>query len=582
MANHPRELFSRGATLLTLLAAGCSAGTANERATEQTTQSLTLSGITLQTVLLPRFVGATNDGGGAVVATASAAQAWETFSIEDLNGGTLLSGDSVTIRAGNGQYFQALNGGGSTLNAGSNNTQAWETFKIVKQSGAGIIQNGDVVGFQANGGSWISAQNGGGSSVLAYGGSLGSWEQFKIAGLPAVVTPPSGDPPVGTPIVNVSFRTTLKNGYLGATNGGGSTLVASATSVQAWETFSLIDINGAPLASGDSVYVRAGNGQYLQALNGGGSSLNAGSNNASTWETFKIVKQSGSGTINTGDVIGLQTSTGAFVSAENGGGGNVFAYGGALGSWESFAIGLGAPATSDWRLVWSDEFDGNSIDTSKWGFDIQRPGWVNNELENYTNRNENARVENGHLVLEARRDYYQGYEYSSARMKTQGHASFTYGRVEARIQLPGGWGTWPAFWMMPDDFSRGWPACGEIDIMEEVGFDPDSIHATTHSLTYNWKAAQQRTTWTNVGGATTGYHTYAIEWYPDRVDFFVDDRKYFTSPNDNTGDDAWPFHKNFYVLLNLAVGGDWGGSQGVDPNAWPRQMLVDYVRVYQK
>ncbi len=588
MVNHSLGLLGRRfASSIALLAGfaalGCGGGGAEPA--RETSAGLTLSGITLQTVLVPRYVGAQNDGGSTVVATASAAQAWETFSLVDINGGSLVSGDSVYIQAGNGQYFQALNGGGTSLNAGSNNTQAWETFKLVKQTGSGAINNGDIVGLQDNAGSWVSAQNGGGGNVFAYGGALGSWEQFKINGLPAVAAPPITNP---VTVTGVSFRTTLGNDYVGAQNNGGSTVIATATTASAWETFSLIDINGGTLESGDSVYLEAGNGQYFQALNGGGSSLNAGSNNTQAWETFKLVKQTGSGTIKTGDIVGLQASTGAWVSAANGGGGSVFAYGGALGSWESFAIGLGAPATppttptGDWKLVWSDEFNGSSIDTSKWSYEVQKPGWVNNELENYTSRPENARVENGHLVIEGRSDYYQGYQYSSARLKTAGHASWTYGRMEASIQLSGGWGTWPAFWMMPDDFSRGWPACGEIDIMEEVGFDQDSIHATTHSLAYNWKSTQQRTTSTTLAGATTGYHVYAIEWYTDRIDFFVDGRKYYTSPNDNTGDDAWPFHKNFYVILNLAIGGDWGGQQGVDPNIWPRQMLVDYVRVYQK
>jgi beta-glucanase (GH16 family) len=296
--------------------------------------------------------------------------------------------------------------------------------------------------------------------------------------------------------------------------------------------------------------------------------------------------------VNSGDVVGLQTENGKWISAENGGGGTVYAYGAALGPWESFIYdthgeddngGDGGTLPAGWRLVWQDEFDGARLDESKWSWEVQRPGWVNQELENYTDhRDENARVENGHLVIEGRRDWYSGYEYSSARLKTQGKASWTYGRVEAKIKLPGGWGTWPAFWMMPEDFSRGWPACGEIDIMEEVGYDKDSIHGSTHSLKYNWMASQQRTGATGVSGATTDYHVYAIEWYPDQIDFYADGRKYYSSPNDNTGDDAWPFHKNFYIILNLAIGGSWGGAQGVDPNIWPRQMLVDYVRVYQK
>jgi predicted chitinase len=145
-------------------------------------------------------------------------------------------------------------------------------------------------------------------------------------------------------VTGVSFRTQLTGNFVGATNNGGSTVIATATSAQAWETFSLEDVNGGSLVSGDNVYVKAGNGQYFQALNGGGSSLNAGSNNTQAWETFTLTKQSGSGPINTGDIVGLRTSTGSWVSAANGGGGTVFAYGGALGSWESFAIGIGSPA----------------------------------------------------------------------------------------------------------------------------------------------------------------------------------------------------------------------------------------------
>jgi hypothetical protein len=383
-------------------------------------------------------------------------------------------------------------------------------------------------------------------------------------------------------IANVTFRTGLGQAYLGAQNNGGSAVLATAAVAREWETFSLVDRNGGALESGDLVNVRAGGGQFLQAVNGGGSSLNAASANMLDWETFRIVKPGG-GRIQSGDGIGLQTLTSEnWVSAENGGGGAVYAYGAAFGPWEQLVIGLGSAPAPARQLVWSDEFDGDSLDESKWSYEVQRPGWVNNERQNYTDhRRENARVENGHLVIEARRDHYAGYEYSSARLKTQGKASWRYGRVEARIQLPGGSGTWPAFWMMPENQSRGWPACGEIDIMEEVGYDPDAIHATTHSLAYNWKSASQRTAATTVGGVTSGYHVYALEWSPDRIEMYVDGRKYFTSGNDGTGDDAWPFDKNFHVILNLAVGGDWGGAKGIDPSIWPRQMLVDYVRVYR-
>jgi chitinase len=288
-------------------------------------------------------LGAQNNGGGVVTATATAAQAWETFSLVDVNGGALESGDSVLIQAGNGQFFQALNGGGSTLNAASANQLGWETFKLVRQGGSGSVVNGDVVGLQAASGSWISAQDGGGGNVFAYGGALGSWEQLAIGGLAAapVPPPPSAGP---TTVANISLRTTLSSTFVGAQNDGGGAVVATATAAQAWETFAFIDVNGGQLESGDSVFIRAGNGQYFQALNGGGASLNAASHDQLGWETFKVVRQAGSGPLKTGDVVGLQASSGSWISAENGGGGNVLAYGGALGSWESFRIGVGAPA----------------------------------------------------------------------------------------------------------------------------------------------------------------------------------------------------------------------------------------------
>jgi beta-glucanase (GH16 family) len=384
----------------------------------------------------------------------------------------------------------------------------------------------------------------------------------------------------------VTLRTRLQNRYIAAQNNGGGAVTAVATAAQAWETFTLVDENNGALTSGDIVGLRAGNGQYLQAVNGGGSTVNVTGAALLDWERFRIFKQGG-GQIHSGDTIALQTIvSGRWLSAENGGGSTVSANGPAYDTWEQLIITLGGapppPPPTNWRLVWQDEFDGPNIDESKWVYEVQRPGWVNNELQNYTYRRwENARIENGALVIEARRDFFGG-EYSSARLKTQGRVSWTYGRVEARLQVPNGWGTWPAFWMMPDNQSRGWPACGEIDIMEHVGYDENRIHSTTHSLRYNWRSPNQRTGSTFVPGATSGFHVYAVEWYPDRIDAFVDGVRYFTSPNDGGGDDSYPFNKNFHIILNLAVGGDWGGARGVDPNTWPRRMTVDYVRVYQR
>jgi hypothetical protein len=385
--------------------------------------------------------------------------------------------------------------------------------------------------------------------------------------------------------VSATFATEISGQFLCAEQGGGGVVNANRPAAKAWETFKLLDRNDGALESGDVVYIQAANGSYLQAESGGGRALNAASKNQLDWEAFRVVKRQGSGKIQSGDIVGLQTLSGFWVSALNGGGGAVDVHARALSGWEAFRIGLGSQndnGNDGRKLVWSDEFDGPGIDENKWNWEVQRPGWVNHELQNYTNKRwENARVEDGHLVIEGRRDWFGGYEYSSARLKTQGKASWRYGRVEARIQVPGGRGTWPAFWMMPDDFSRGWPACGEMDILEHVGYDLNVVHATLHAQAYNWQRSEQRTASTVVSGATTGYHVYVLDWRPDRIEMSVDGRVYFSMQNPNRGNDWWPFDKNFYVIFNLAIGGDWGGAQGVDPNVWPQRMLVDYVRVYQ-
>lgn len=253
---------------------------------------------------------------------------------------------------------------------------------------------------------------------------------------------------------------------------------------------------------------------------------------------------------------------------------------------QSFAwSGGGSPATpppsnNGWRLVWEDNFNGSGdIDRSKWNYEVWRPGTVNNERQAYTdNRRENVRVGNGVLTIEARRDGYGG-EFSSGRIKSQGKASWTYGRFEARIKLPsGGKGSWPAFWMMPDNQSRGWPGCGEIDIMENVSYDPGTLVGTIHTAAYNHLKKTQKEGRTGINHHD--WNTYAIEWFPDYIAWFVNGREYHRF-NRHGGDDEWPFNKNFHIILNFAVGGDWGGALGMDYD-FPRQMQVDYVRVYKK
>ena len=238
-----------------------------------------------------------------------------------------------------------------------------------------------------------------------------------------------------------------------------------------------------------------------------------------------------------------------------------------------------------YQLDWNDEFDlpdGSSPDGSMWRFENKPAGWVNNELQTYVGGGRNgvktAFIEDGALNIRAIKE---GKDIISARMYSK--KSWTYGYMEAAIWLPKGKGTWPAFWMMPDDFSRGWPGCGEIDIMEEVGYHANYTSSSIHCKKYYHAIGTQKTHEQYTAGAENGYHVYALEWTPDALIFYVDGKKHFTYNNDKAGDDdTWPFNKDFYLILNLAWGGDWGGSQGVDENALPCTMKVDYVRVFKK
>ncbi len=235
-----------------------------------------------------------------------------------------------------------------------------------------------------------------------------------------------------------------------------------------------------------------------------------------------------------------------------------------------------------WTLVFSDEFDRpGGLDPSKWGYET---GYIRNkEAQYYTARPENVRVESGTLVIEGRKEDYQGYGYTSASVNTLGKFEFLYGRVEVRAKLPRGAGAWPAVWMLGTNIKEArWPACGEIDIMENVGFDPARIHASVHTAAYNHTIGTQKTAIVTLADPAADFHVYAMEWYPDRIDTFVDDQRYFTFKNEGTGSKTWPFDKPQYLLLNLAIGGSWGGQKGIDDARFPMRYLVDYVRIYQK
>ena len=241
------------------------------------------------------------------------------------------------------------------------------------------------------------------------------------------------------------------------------------------------------------------------------------------------------------------------------------------------------------KLVWSDEFNYQGLpDSNKWSYDRGTGcpsicGWGNNELQFYTwNRSENARVENGMLVLEARKEPFQGAAYTSARLVTKNKGDWKYGRIEIRAKLPAGRGMWPAIWMLPSKWEYGgWPRSGEIDIMENVGYLPDSIFGAIHTDSYNGMRGTQKVKSVHYTDISRNFHVYSVEWTPEYISFRVDGKEFNHFRNEGNSVATWPFDKEFHLLLNIAIGGNWGGKHGVDDTVFPQQMVVDWVRVYQ-
>jgi beta-glucanase (GH16 family) len=245
----------------------------------------------------------------------------------------------------------------------------------------------------------------------------------------------------------------------------------------------------------------------------------------------------------------------------------------------------------NWQLMWQDEFDYNGLpDPTKWGYDVGGGGWGNNELQYYTNADlDNAKVENGQLTITARRETIENRQYSSARLVSRGKGDFLYGRMEARAKLPRGRGTWAAIWMLPTDWVYGgWPTSGEIDIMEHVGYDPNVVHATIHTDTYNHMKNTQLGNQLTLNDVFDTFHDYVVEWEPGLIRAYINDTLYATFAfnvddiKDGPSYLAWPFDQDFHFILNIAIGGSWGGVQGVDDSIFPTSMVVDHVRVYQK
>ncbi|MBL7816538.1 MAG: family 16 glycosylhydrolase [Saprospiraceae bacterium] len=236
------------------------------------------------------------------------------------------------------------------------------------------------------------------------------------------------------------------------------------------------------------------------------------------------------------------------------------------------------------KLIWSDEFNYSGLPNDrKWAYDVGGHGWGNNEAQYYTEGDTlNAFVKDGLLSIVARKEKKEGKDYTSARLVTRGKDSWTYGRIEIRAKLPKGRGTWPAGWMLGANIKEvGWPQCGEIDIMEHVGYDPDTIVGSTHTTSYNHIKGTQKTKRLFARNVNTEFHVYAIEWTKDKMDFLFDNQVYLTVQNDHKTDKEWPFDKPQYLLLNLAIGGNWGGEKGIDESIFPATLEVDYVRVFQ-
>ena len=279
----------------------------------------------------------------------------------------------------------------------------------------------------------------------------------------------------------------------------------------------------------------------------------------------------------------------------------------------SFEASVGEPAlsglvvrdknrpTGEWELVWSDEFDGPELDDTKWSPNIWPPRKVNDEDQAYTGREKNIRIEDGMLVIEAHKEDYEGAEYTSGRVHSEGKGDFLYGRFEVRAKLPRGQGTWAAIWMLPSDpykysttcepgedwqgskTCEAWPNSGEIDIMEHVGYQMGHVHGTVHNEAYYWLKWEQRKGRILLDDLDEEFHVYALEWTPERIDIFVDDVHYFMYVNEGTGWNAWPYDHPYNLILNLAVGGAWGRAGGpIDDSIFPQQMLIDYARVYQR
>lgn len=239
------------------------------------------------------------------------------------------------------------------------------------------------------------------------------------------------------------------------------------------------------------------------------------------------------------------------------------------------AVNLNAQPREGYKLVWEDEFDQPALDSLSWSHELAEPGWVNNELQRYTN--ENIEISDGALKIISRRE---NNEYTSARLITRDKRTFTYGLFEIKAKLPEGTGTWPALWMLGQNIGKvGWPACGELDIMEHVGKHPDFIHSTVHNP--SGYGATPYTGIIQIEDPFNTYHIYSMEWTKDFVDFYTDGKLVYHYQPEIKNADNWPFDKPCYFIFNIAIGGNWGGPV-VDDKIFPVTMTVDWIRAFEK
>lgn len=235
------------------------------------------------------------------------------------------------------------------------------------------------------------------------------------------------------------------------------------------------------------------------------------------------------------------------------------------------------------KLIWSEEFNYTGLpDSSKWSCETGGDGWGNNELQNYTAKDSStAYVSNGVLKITVKKIKKGKNDYSSARLVTKNKAEFTYGRIEIKAKLAKGRGVWPAIWMLGSNAAKtGWPACGEIDIMEHVGFEKDTILGTVHTGAYNHVMGTHKGKKIFIEDPYNSFHLYGIEWDKDYIDFMLDGKTFFKFDNEHKTNAEWPFDNPFFLILNIAVGGNLGGQKGVDPSIFPTSMEIDYIRVY--